>query len=208
MNKKSIIKKEVDLLEKRASFRNFKKGIDEEKIYGPMCIFWFVVFLLLYFTSIINLKILIVGLILVTYIFFIYFPFHRSAYNLISLFSVTTLFAILGFFIMLDRRVSFSNIEYISIFWLISIAISLLIEYIACRRYSLEKVDIMESAGRKKLGSWFIPFFAVIAFFTFFMFATTYYLFGKEHIYLWLPILFFWIIAGIRLIRYDILCKK
>jgi hypothetical protein len=203
--KKNSIVKGIYLLKKRASFSNFKNGIDEEKIYGPICLIILFLYGLFLFFGIIDLTIFIVASLLILWNFFVYFPFHKRPITLLTFILVLVPLIVGGAYLLIIKKVIFSNIRYISYFWFFSITMAFIIEFFACKKHSLEEVDIFLGYCKRKIGFWIVPILIPLSSIVFLAFVSTYYIFGKNHFYAWIPIFIFWIISGIRLIKYRVL---
>jgi hypothetical protein len=197
-------KKFMDI-KKRADINNLKKGIDEEKIYGPACIILLFLYLILLFYDIITLNIFLLVFLLLLWNFFIYFPFHRKPITILTLILVLAPLIIFGFVLMVTAQVKFPSIAYISYFWWVSMIFAFLIESYACKKHKLSEVDLFFGYFKSKFGSWIVLVLAPLSSLVFLAFASTYYFLGGEHIYLWVPVLTFWVISGIRLIKYKVL---
>ena len=84
----------------------------------------------------------------------------------------------------------------------------ILLEYLASKKLGIRKVDLTMKYMTKKFGYWIILPLAIAAPIAFPMFAGTYYFLGAEHVFLWVPVIGFWILSNIRIILYQILMIK
>jgi hypothetical protein len=205
MGEKSLLKKETTLVEKKISFNNFKRGVDEEKIYGPICFFLFILYIFLFFFDLINLNVFLVACLILFWNFFIYYPFHKTIISILTLLITLIPLIIGGFYLLYTHKITFFNIAYLSYFWWFSMIIALLLEYSACKKHDITQVDIFFGACKRTFGSWIIPILAIFSSVVFLSFASTYFLFGQSHLYLWVIIFVFWIISGIRTFKYKVL---
>jgi len=184
---------------------NLNKGFDEEKIYGPLCVFGMAALFLLLIFQIIDVKIFILFFAIVSYLFFFYFPFHRG-HLIIYLFFIGGGFAwVLGIWSLFSGRIAFSEIKILSILWWLYLIVAFSFIFIASRKHKLQEVDLTLGFFSRKLGLWAAFALVFLAFIAFPLTAGTYFIFGKEHIYLWIPIFFFWAVSNIRLFIYKIL---
>jgi len=205
MGKKSLLKKEVILVERKISFANFKKGVDEEKIYGPISLILLGLYLLLFLFNLINLNVFLFALLILLWNFFVYYPFHKTIISILTLLVTLIPLIIGGFLLLYFDRVNFLSIAYISYFWWFSMLVALFLEYFACKKHDITQVDIFFGACKRIFGSWIIPLLALLSSAVFLSFASTYFLFGQQHLYLWAIIFVFWIISGIRTFKYKVL---
>lgn len=203
--KKGLLVKNIGLIKKRTAISNFKKGWDEEKIYGPICLLLILMYVVLYFFNIISLNIFLVAILILIWNFFIYYPFHKTLVSIFTLIITLIPLIVCGFYLLFIGRVSFSSIAYISYFWWLSMIVTLILEFYACRKHKISEIDIFFGACKRKFGSWIIPVLACLSPIVFLAFVSSYFLFGEQHIYLWAIIFVFWVIAGIRVIKYGIL---
>lgn len=199
------IKKFKETLKDRISLKNFKKGLDEEQIFGPLCIVMFLVFLYLRISQRISLYTWSAIAVLLLYIFFVYFPYHRKPITIFAIFFFASSFVIIGFFSMYLNKVEFFQIRYMAYLWWIFLLITFTLEMLASKRYNIEHIDISLGYLKGKTGKWIVPILALISPIAFFMFAGSYYFFGGQHILLWLPIFIFWTISNARIIKYQVL---
>jgi len=185
------------------SLSNFKKGFDEEQIYGSLCVFGLIGAVLLLILNIISLKIFLFILFITLYIFFVYFPFHKN--NTIGFFAVGVPVALIGAYTMFSGKVFFYQIKILVILWWVYLTLTFLVEYFALKKNSIVDIDLVIGYIYTRFG--FIPAASLVpaAYVAFVLFSGTYFLFGKEHIYLWIPIFFFWTISIIRLIIYKVI---
>lgn len=185
---------------------NLSCGIDECSVYGPFCIFFALFYLILFVFKIISSLTFISSFVIITYIFFVYFPFHKNKkFTIFSILFFAGVLYVLGYCLLFTGKVTFFEIKYLSFLWIASILIGQIIIFYTANKRSLEEADDFMSFFRNLFGNWILPILVILAIGAFSWIASTYYLFGNEHIYLWAPVFFLFIVSGIRLIYYKIL---
>ena len=206
MKKRALSKKNYLLrIRESLDFSNLKKGFDEEILYGPLCLLGMIIIIVLFIFRLISFKIFFISFGIICYIFLIYFPFHRKKFTIFAFFLFGIIVAIFGIYSLFSGKNSFSNIKLLSILFWGYLLITFSLEAIACSKHKLKEVDLTLGYFSKKWGLWSVFLLIAISPLAYLVIAGTYYLFGKEHIYLWLPVFFFWSISIIRLFIYKIL---
>lgn len=195
--------KYLEKVKRSLSSRNLKGKFDEEKYYGLLCIFGEIIVFLLFIFGILELEIFIGLSLIIFYIFFIYFPFHKN--NTIGIFAFGVPLGVLGIYALLSGKVLFSEIKTISIIWWVFLSITFVNEFFALKKHKIRDVDIVVNCFYRNFGFITAVSLVPLSYIAFVIFAGSYFLFGKEHLILWLPIFFFWAISNIRLFLYRVL---
>lgn len=200
------LKKILQLLKRRSSISNFKKGVDEEEIYGPICIAFLIFVLFLLIFNIINMKSFLIVFLTLFYIFFFYYPLHRTNFDVLTFFILGGPTAILGIFLFCLGKITFKDVKVVSLFIWIYFGVSVVVTTLVSYRKSLIEADITLGFFYEKVGLWMVILLILIAPFALFFIAIgTTYILGKEYYFFWIPIFVFWGISGLRLFLYKIL---
>lgn len=150
------------------------------------------------------LKAIFIILIVLIYWKFVYYKYHNTRQGALVLFIPSVISIIIGLYSYFFEDIFIlSSIFIIYFIVLLYYLLGLIFIYISSKKHGLSKrIDVLAKWTDTRFGRVLLVITSIVSIpLLFFSVVGTYYLFGVEHIYLWIMIFFAWTRSGIRLVR-------